>query len=118
MSAVVNEADAVTLTDSALEHVRKQLAKRGTGRGLRLGVTKVGCSGWAYTVDFLDDPREDDTEFAIADDVSVFVDAKSWPYVRGTRLDYIRQGLNEGFEFENPNVTSLCGCGESFSVES
>ena len=118
MSAVLNENESVTMTDAAIEHVRTQLRKRGAGRGLRLGVTKVGCSGYAYVVDFLDEPGADDQEFPVADDVSVFVDAKSWPFVKGTRLDFKRQGLNSGFEFHNPNVTTLCGCGESFSVES
>ncbi len=105
------------MTEAAIEHVRNQLHKRGAGRGLRLGVTKVGCSGYAYVVDFLDEPKDDDREFHIAEDISVFVDAKSLPYVKGTRLDFKRQGLNAGFEFHNPNVAALCGCGESFSVE-
>jgi len=117
MSAVSVDNDSVTMTDAAIEHVRAQLRKRGTGRGLRLGVTKVGCSGFAYVVDFLDEPTDDDHEFPVAADVSVFVDAQSWPYVKGTRLDFKQQGLNAGFEFNNPNATSLCGCGESFNVE-
>ncbi len=117
MGAVSADNDAVTMTDAAIEHVRNQLHKRGSGRGLRLGVTKVGCSGLAYVVDFVDQPTADDQEFSVADDVSVFVDAKSWPYVKGTRLDFKQQGLNSGFEFDNPNATSLCGCGESFGVE-
>jgi iron-sulfur cluster assembly accessory protein len=118
MSAVSGVDESVTMTDAAIEHVRTQLHKRGAGRGLRLGVTKVGCSGYAYVVDFLDEPKDGDQEFAIAEDFSVFVDAKSWPYVKGTRLDFKQQGLNAGFEFHNPNATSLCGCGESFNVES
>ena len=117
MSAVSGTSDSVTMTDAAIEHVRVQLLKRDAGRGLRLGVTKVGCSGYAYVVDFLDEPGEGDQEFPIAEDISIFVDAKSWPYVKGTRLDFTRQGLNAGFEFHNPNATTLCGCGESFNVE-
>jgi len=117
MNAVSNAVEEITLTPAAIEHVRRQLQQRGHGRGLRLGVTKVGCSGYAYVVDFLDEPNPGDREFTVADDFSVFVDAKSLPLVQGTRLDYIRQGLNAGFEFENPNVKSMCGCGESFSVE-
>lgn len=117
MSAVSIDKESITMSDAAIEHVREQLRKRGSGRGLRLGVTKVGCSGFAYVVDFLDEPTADDQEFAVADDFSVFVDAKSWPYVKGTHLDFKQQGLNSGFEFDNPNATSLCGCGESFGVE-
>ncbi|MDH3716226.1 MAG: iron-sulfur cluster assembly accessory protein [Gammaproteobacteria bacterium] len=117
MSAVSGDDDSVTMTDTAIEHVRTQLRKRGTGKGLRLGVTKVGCSGYAYVVDFLDEPKDGDREFAVAEDFSVFVDVKSWPYVKGTRLDFKQQGLNAGFEFHNPNAASLCGCGESFNVE-
>lgn len=117
MNAVSGGNNSVTMTDAAINHVRTQLSKRGTGRGLRLGVTKVGCSGYAYVVDFLDEPTDSDQEFPIAEDLSVFVDAKSWPYVKGTQLDFKQQGLNAGFEFHNPNATSLCGCGESFNVE-
>jgi len=117
MSVVSGGNDSVTMTGAAIEHVRAQLLKRGTGRGLRLGVTKVGCSGYAYVVDFLDEPADSDQEFPVAEDFSVFVDAKSWPYVKGTQLDFKQQGLNAGFEFHNPNATSLCGCGESFNVE-
>ena len=114
----MNDPDAVTMTQAALEHVQKQLALRGTGRGISLGVTKVGCSGYQYVVDFLDEPRPGDREFAINDAFSVFVDEKSWPIVKGTQLDFSVQGLNSGFEFNNPNATTLCGCGESFGVES
>ena len=117
MNAVSDTVQNITLTPAAIEHVRRQLQQRGRGRGLRLGVTRVGCSGWAYVVDFLDEPNAEDREFEVAEDFSVFVDPKSLPMVQGTRLDYIRQGLNAGFEFENPNVKSMCGCGESFSVE-
>ena len=114
----MNDADSVTMTQAAQDHVSRQLAQRGTGRGIRLGVTKVGCSGYQYVVDFLDEPLPGDREFPINDAVSVFVDEKSGPIVKGTQLDFSVQGLNSGFEFNNPNATTLCGCGESFGVES
>ena len=114
----MNDSDAVTMTDAALEHVRRQMQQRGSGRGVRLGVTKVGCSGYQYVVDFLDEPLPGDREFAVSEEFSIFVDEKSWPIVKGTELDFSVQGLNSGFEFNNPNATTLCGCGESFGVES
>lgn len=106
----------VMLTDAAIEHIQRQLAKRGSGIGIRLGVKTVGCSGLAYVVDFIDAVEEDDIVFDIAEGLRVAVAPKSYEYVKGTRLDYKTSGLNEGFEFKNPNVKETCGCGESFSV--
>lgn len=106
----------VTLTDSAIKHVKAQLVKRGTGLGLRLGVKHTGCSGYAYVVDYVDEAHTDDHIYSISDGLAVYVAPESLPYVKGTRLDYITQGLNSGFEFHNPNVKDTCGCGESFSV--
>lgn len=106
----------VTMTEVAIEHVRAQLERRGSGVGVRLGVKKTGCSGYAYVVDFLDEPDPDDRKYPVAEDLAVYVDPESYPYVKGTQLDYVRQGLNSGFQFNNPNVKDTCGCGESFGV--
>ena len=106
---------AVTLTPSALTHVRSALEKRGHGVGLRFGVRKAGCSGWAYQIDYADEVRSTDLRFE-TDDVLVLVDPDSLPFVEGTRIDYQRQGLNATFRFDNPNVKDNCGCGESFTV--
>ncbi len=106
---------AVTLTESAAKHVAKYLEKRGKGIGLRLGVRTSGCSGVAYKLEFADMAGQGDIEFE-SHGVRVLVDPKSLPYIDGTELDYTREGLNEGFKFNNPNVKDACGCGESFSV--
>ncbi|MFZ9392159.1 MAG: iron-sulfur cluster assembly protein IscA [Betaproteobacteria bacterium] len=106
---------AVTLTQKAAEHVAQFIAKRGKGVGVRLGVKTTGCSGLAYKLEFVDQPADEDLAFD-SFGVRVLVDPKSLPYIDGTELDYTREGLNEGFKFNNPNVKSECGCGESFKV--
>lgn len=106
---------AVTLTEKAAKHVANYLTKRGKGIGLRLGVRTSGCSGVAYKLEFADAAETDDVEFE-SFGVKVFVDSKSLPYIDGTELDYAREGLNEGFKFNNPNAKNACGCGESFNV--
>lgn len=106
---------AITLTESAATHVQKYLANRGKGLGLRLGVRTSGCSGMAYTLEFADDSRDEDLAFE-SHGVTVFIDPKSLAYLDGTELDYTKEGLNEGFKFNNPNVKDSCGCGESFTV--
>lgn len=106
---------AVTLTERAAKHVGNFLAKRGKGLGIRLGVRTSGCSGMAYKLEFVDDVTDGDEVFA-SHGVQVFVDPKSLPYIDGTELDFVREGLNEGFKFHNPNVKDECGCGESFTV--
>ncbi len=106
---------AVMLTESAAKHVAAQLSKRGRGVGLRLGVRTSGCSGLAYKMEFADDVRDGDLRFE-CHGVTVLVDPKSLPYLDGTELDFAREGLNEGFKFNNPNVKDACGCGESFNV--
>jgi iron-sulfur cluster assembly protein len=105
----------VTLSERAAKHVSNFLAKRGKGVGLRLGVRTSGCSGMAYKLEFADEVQEEDLVFE-SHGVKVLVDPKSLPYIDGTELDYAREGLNEGFKFNNPNVKDACGCGESFSV--
>ena len=106
---------AVTLTPTAAKHVAANLAKRGKGVGLRLGVRTTGCSGMAYKLEYADETTADDVTF-VSHGVTVVVDPKSLPYLDGTELDFAREGLNEGFRFRNPNVKDECGCGESFNV--
>jgi len=106
---------SVSLTQSAADRVRSFLANRGRGVGLRLGVKKTGCSGFAYVVNYADDIGSGDVVFHSLD-VKVIVDNESLPYVDGTEVDFVREGLNEAFKFRNPNVKGECGCGESFNV--
>lgn len=106
---------SVTLTERAANHVNNFLAKRGKGVGLRLGVRTSGCSGMAYKLEFADERDPDDLEFE-SHGVRIIIDPKSLPYLEGTELDFVREGLNEGFKFNNPNVKDQCGCGESFNV--
>ncbi|MDR1530476.1 MAG: iron-sulfur cluster assembly protein IscA [Burkholderiales bacterium] len=106
---------AIRLTPSAVKHIQTSLSKRGKGIGLRLGVKTSGCSGLAYKIEYADEIHPEDVQFD-SDGVLVVVDKKSLLYLDGTRLDYIREGLSEGFKFENPNVRAQCGCGESFTV--
>ena len=106
---------AVQLTDRAAEHVRRYIEKRGKGVGLRLGVRTTGCSGMAYKLEYADAVNPEDLLFE-SHGVKVVVDPKSLPYLEGTELDFTREGLNEGFKFNNPNVKDECGCGESFNV--
>lgn len=107
----------ITITDAAARKIRNQLAKRGRGLGIRLGVKTTGCSGLAYVLEYVDNYEAEPgvTNFAQPDFV-VLVDAKSLAYLQGVTVDYVRQGLNEGFEFRNPNERDRCGCGESFRV--
>ena len=106
---------AITLSESAANRVRSFLDNRGKGIGLRLGVRTTGCSGTAYVLEFVDELNEEDQVFE-NNGVKVIVDTKSLVYLDGTQLDYKKEGLNEGFEFNNPNVKGECGCGESFNV--
>ena len=105
----------VTLSESAAKHVANYLSKRGKGFGLRLGVRTSGCSGMAYKLEFVDEALADDVVYE-SHGIRIVVDPKSVPYLEGTELDYAREGLNEGFKFNNPNVKDQCGCGESFTV--
>ena len=105
----------ITLTPRAAEHVRQYLDKRGKGVGLRLGVRTTGCSGLAYVLEFADEVAANDEVFESAD-IKVVIDRKSLVYLDGTELDFAKEGLNEGFRFNNPNVKDECGCGESFNI--
>ncbi len=106
---------AISLSESAADRVLDRLASRGHGIGLRVGVKPAGCSGFRYVVDYAEEARADDLVFE-SRGVKVFVDGASLPTIDGTRIDFVRQGLNESFRFENPNVRGECGCGESFTV--
>ncbi len=105
----------VSLSEAAARHVNRYLAKRGKGLGVRLGVKTTGCSGLAYTLEYVDENAGEDVVFE-EHGVKVLVDPKSMAYIDGTQLDYVREGLNEGFRFNNPNERDKCGCGESFRV--
>jgi len=107
---------AITLTENAARQIRAQLAKRGKGLGLRVGIKKVGCSGFAYTFDYADELRASDQLFE-AHDAKVMIDADSLAFLEGSRLDFVKEGFKQVFKFENPNVDATCGCGESFSVK-
>ncbi|MCA1798531.1 MAG: iron-sulfur cluster assembly accessory protein [Xanthomonadaceae bacterium] len=106
---------AVSMTGNAVARVRKQLADRGRGVGLRVGVKKTGCSGWAYTIDFADEIGPNDAVFEDGG-VQVVVDRGHLELMDGTEIDYKREGLNEAFRFNNPRVAGTCGCGESFTI--
>ena len=106
---------SISLTNTAADRVRNFLSRRGHGVGLRLGVKKTGCSGFAYVVNYADDVGADDIVFE-QQGVKVIVDRDSLTLIDGTEVDFVKQGLNEAFRFRNPNVKGECGCGESFTV--
>ena len=106
---------AITMTEAAARHVNRSLSKRGKGLGVRLGVKTTGCSGLAYKLEYVDEAEPEDVIFE-QHGVKVLVDPKSLSYIDGTELDYVREGLNEGFKFLNPRERDRCGCGESFRV--
>lgn len=105
----------ISLTDAAAKKIQQTLTRRGHGEGIRLGVKTTGCSGLAYVLEYVDKPLAEDQCFDCAG-CKVFVDPKSCVYMQGMTVDYVRQGLNEGFKFNNPNERDRCGCGESFRV--
>ena len=105
----------ITVTEQAAKKIQQNLQRRGGGLGIRLGVKTTGCSGLACVLEYVDMPTDEDMSF-VSQNTHVFVDPKSLVYIDGTVVDYTRQGLNEGFEFTNPQVKDSCGCGESFRV--
>lgn len=105
----------ISLTQVAAEKIKTHLEKRGKGYGIKVGVKPSGCSGLAYTLEYVDNPINEETSF-VSHGVHVFVDNKSMVYLDGIELDYVKKGLSEGFEFNNPNEIDRCGCGESFRV--
>lgn len=106
---------AITLTPAAAQHVQSYLSSRGKGSGIRVGIKTTGCSGLAYVLEYVDDERAEDAVFE-SEGVKVFIDPKSLVYLDGTQMDFVKEGLNEGFKFKNPNSKAECGCGESFTV--
>ncbi|MGH8798113.1 MAG: HesB/IscA family protein [Caldimonas sp.] len=107
---------AITLTEAAARQIRTQLAKRGSGLGLRLGVKNVGCSGFAYTYELADDLRDGEQVFE-DHDAKLVVDGKTLAFIDGARFDFVTEGLKQAFKVDNPNVDSTCGCGESFNLK-
>ena len=106
---------AITMTEKAADHVKRQLDQRGKGIGIRVGVKTTGCSGMAYVLEFVDEANSEDVVYQYHG-VHLLVDPKSLVYIDGTEMDFVKEGLNEGFEFNNPNIAGECGCGESFTV--
>ncbi|WP_199611140.1 iron-sulfur cluster assembly protein IscA [Flocculibacter collagenilyticus] len=106
---------AISMTPAAAERVKSFIENRGKGIGLRVGIKTTGCSGLAYVLEFVDALNEDDETFT-DQGVTLIVDQKSLVYIDGTELDFVKEGLNEGFQFNNPNIAGECGCGESFTV--
>jgi len=106
---------AISLTDSAADRVRTYLDARGKGVGLRLGITKTGCSGYSYVINYADEVDAADVVFE-EKGVTVIVDPEALALIDGTEVDFVKSGLNEAFSFRNPNITGECGCGESFNV--
>lgn len=105
----------IQVTETAAKKIKQNLARRGSGVGIRIGIRTTGCSGLAYVLEYVDRVNAEDTVFT-SRDVRVIVDAKSLPIIGDLDVDYVRQGLNEGFEFNNPNEKDRCGCGESFRI--
>lgn len=106
---------AITMTEIAAEHVKAHLQQRGKGLGIRVGIKTTGCSGMSYVLEFVDEANEEDAVFE-SQGVNIVADPKALAYIDGTEMDYVKNGLNEGFEFTNPNTKGECGCGESFTV--
>jgi len=107
----------ITMTEPALAKTRAEIARQGGGIGMRLGVAKSGCTGYMYTLDIAKQAHADDHVFKVSEDVCVVVDPQSLPMLQGTQIDYIKQGINAVFKFNNPNVQDQCGCGESFNIK-
>jgi iron-sulfur cluster assembly protein len=105
----------INITDKAAKKVQQTLTRRGKGVGVRIGVKTTGCSGLAYVLEYVDNPNDTDIKVE-CNGCILYIDPKSCPYVQGMTVDFVRQGLNEGFEFSNPNERDRCGCGESFRV--
>ena len=112
MEWILQETINMTLTQKAAHVMQQHLSRRGSGEGIRVGVRTAGCSGYSYALEYVDAVNSDDTIFKNRG-VNIIVDAKSLPYLSGTEVDYVKQELNEGFEFYNPQVKAACGCGES-----
>jgi iron-sulfur cluster assembly protein len=105
----------ITLTEAAIKKIKTMIARRGSGVGIRVGVKTTGCSGLAYVLEYVDAAQPGD-QLVNCNGCEVYIDPKSCPYLQGMTIDFVRNGLNEGFEFKNPNERDRCGCGESFRV--
>ncbi len=105
----------VSMTEAAVEYARSQLLKQGA-TGMRLGVKKSGCSGYMYTLDWVQAPTEDDIKYDVAEGVALYIAKSEVSLVKGTQIDFVKEGLNSTMKFQNPGATSMCGCGESFSL--
>lgn len=106
----------ITLTENAAKHIQQQLVNRGKGLALRVGIKKSGCSGFSYVFDYADEIKSDDLLFE-SHETKVVVDISSLPYVDGSQIDFVKEGLNSSFRFINPNIDNTCGCGDSFSIK-
>jgi iron-sulfur cluster assembly protein len=106
----------INVTDAAAKKIKQQLEKRGKGFGIMIGVKTTGCSGLAYMLEYVDNENVHCMEHHDTNGVRIFMDPKFRPYLYGTTIDYVRNGLNEGFDFKNPNERDRCGCGESFRI--
>lgn len=106
----------ITLTENAAKHIQQQIAKRGKGLALRVGIKKSGCSGFSYTFDYADEIKPGDQLFE-SHKTKIVVDRQSLPYLDGSQIDFVKEGLNSFFQFINPNIDSTCGCGDSFSIK-
>jgi iron-sulfur cluster assembly accessory protein len=115
MSVHTFEPTQIAVTPAAATHIRRQIANSGH-RYLRLGVKESGCNGYMYTLDYMDEPAENDRAFEVAESLNLYVSTDDLPMVSGTEVDYVTEGLNSSLKFKNPNAESHCGCGESFSV--
>jgi iron-sulfur cluster assembly protein len=107
---------SITLTESAAKHIQQQLTKRGKGLAFRIGIKKSGCSGFSYTFDYADEIKPDDQLFE-SHKTKIVVNADNLPYLDGSQIDFVKEGLNNSFKFINPNIDNTCGCGDSFSVK-
>lgn len=110
-----NQLVPITLSATALEQVRKEIKKRGSGVGIRLHLQTAGCSGYMYKLNIIDEVTEDD--YCFDDAIKIYVAKKDYPILKGTEIDFVREGLNQIFKYKNPNETGACGCGESFTVD-
>jgi iron-sulfur cluster assembly protein len=115
--SVSDTAPGVSFTDAALKHVLAYLDKQESTQGIRLSVKKTGCSGYSYVVDYVESPAEKDIVIELGSHYVVCIDKLSYPYLKGMEIDYVKEGLNNKFMFNNPNQTGQCGCGESFTIE-
>lgn len=117
MQHTSDTASGLTLSETALRHVLASLAKQSDSKGIRFSVKKTGCSGLSYVVDYVTTPKDNDIVQILTDEYQLYIDKASYPFLKGMQIDYVKQGLNYKFVFNNPNQTGQCGCGESFTVE-